>query len=452
MKHLKANKTSYRSLRLSIFFTLANAVTFFHLPNAFGELAKESSSLEVAQYESCQQNMSYVTEVDREFNKACREADLGGRQACLETLANCEGEDAKDNDQCIEGMTTESDVKQDREKLEALRKEQDKLQESIKEQQGNIADYEQRAIDINRSKDEQRANLKQALADVGTQKALAQAKENQELEKIEIQVDQAKDQLVRAEFKLREFVLSKIDQCHEQAEKHRQEVYKGYVQAAQSGRVKYSHTSLFGMTGLSVKEIARIQGSNRMRRCMAMRVSLRDGNQITPYGMRYKLEGQKIEHEKSMLDKAISRMKNKRVEIQNANSATLASLSQVESEHIANYQRQVLRLNQEGRALIRQEKNALKEINRLQIKAVSLMLSTNFSESRLQKNHGKGIKIASDDKIKAFKEAYQARDSLESAAQRAKNGADRCKSSEFIQDILKSLGVEAVEAVEAVGV
>jgi hypothetical protein len=390
--------------------------------------------------------VSEVSRIERELNQACREADLGSRNACIQTLRECEAEGASENDRCVAGMTPESDIRRQREDLEAKREEMTSIQEQIQAQQASIADLEEQALAINEEKVAARRALDESLAEIGNQRAETQRQLNSDLEQLEIAVDQAKDQLVTLELGFREFVLSKVDQCQEQAEQHRQETYNNYVQAAQRGRARYSQASLFRMTGMSVQEIARNQGRNMMNRCMRQRTSAREGNQMTPFGRRYQLERDKIAAQRRVLNREIGRMEEKVEEVQAANLQTLASISQAEAAQVANFQREVLVLNQRGAALVRQEQEALQRIENLQIESLGLMMDINNMENQLQRSHGDDIRIASDDTVEAYREAHQAADSLLSAARRAESGAERCNQLNFITGILEAfeLADEAV--------
>ena len=428
--------------KLLNFYTVAKAIKSALLVMGLVIASHTASATEIAEttevtnINNCQANVNDVTRIERELNEACRTAGLGSKRACIQTLNDCEGDDAEENESCLDNMTTEAQVKRDREELEELKAKQTELEDKIKEEQSSIVDLEAQAVEINRARDDARRELNTALADVGTQRAQAQAQENADLEQLEIAVDQAKDQLVTLELGFREFVLSRVDQCQEQAEAHRQQVYGNYVNAASRGKVKYTQHSLFRMTGMSVQEISRNQGRNMFRRCMRQRTGNREGNEPTPYGRRHEIERDKVEHQRNVLNREIRRMERKVVEVQESHRATIAGLSQVEAGHIANHQTEVLRLNQEGAILIRQERDALARIDKMQMESIGLMLDITTKENKLQKSHGEGIKMASDEEAEAYREAQQAMDSLKSAANRAQGTAERCQQANFIDGIL----------------
>lgn len=452
MKAFKLLK-KYTDEKVLKLLTLSVSLIGLVTTQAYASTSSEvGSSLDVAHFNSCQANESEITRIQRELNNACREAGLGSRAACIQTLHDCEGEDAEENDQCLPHMTTEADVKKDRERLEELRDRQNALNEQIEEQQQAVVGFEQEAVEINRLKGEAQAKLQQALADVGTQRAEAQAKLNMELEQLEIAVDQAKDQLATLTLGFREFTLSKIDECHEKAEQHNTQVYSNYVQAARGGRARYSQASLFRATGMSVREIARNQANREMKRCMALRVRTQGGGtEYTPYGRRYALERDKIKQQQSVIDREIDRMMHKRRDVQTANRATLANIARAEGAVISAHQAEVVSLNQQGAVLVRQEQQALRRIDQLNMQSMGLMLDITNMENELQRSHGEGIKVASDDEMEAYREAQQAADSLLDAAQNASHSVDRCNNQNFISGILDMFENDDVRAVASSG-
>ena len=440
-------------LKLLKFYTGENSLRIFILTlltislietgaraDSDGELAANKEEvLEVAAYKSCNQIVEDAMDVEKDLNQACSEANLGSQEACIQTLRECESEDdAKNNEECLEGMTMASDIKLGRKALDELKEKETALKEQIQEQQGNIADYEQQALEIRQDKDKSRAALDQALAEIGTRKAEFQRQENESLEKLESAVDDFRNKLVTLELRFRGFILSQVERCHAQAENHR----RSYVQAAQRGLIKYSSAKLFGMAGLSVQDRARKQGEMSMRRCMSMRNSRQHGNKITPYGRRYRLERERINLEKKMFNKAIRHMEAKKQDVKKAHYATLASLSQAERVSIAQNQRDVLRLNHAGVALIKREQAAIQKIQTLQFQSLALMSEIHSKENDLQKKHGDDIKIASNDTVKAYKKAHSLIQTLHTSAYRAEGVAANCNAQATVADMLRRLGIE----------
>lgn len=439
--------------KLLKFYTDAKALRLFVLTLSLGfstqvALADSelSASLDVTHANNCQANVSEVTRTEQELNAACREAGLGSRNACIQTLAECEGENASENDQCVDGMTPEGDIQDQREALEAKQEDMERIQEEIQAQQTTITELEQQAIEVNRAKGVARANLNEALTEIGTQRAQLQSQLNADLEQLEIAVEEAKNNLVQAEFRFRQFVLQKVGECNEESDRVAQTRYNGYRERARQGSARYSQAELFGMTGMSVREVARTYGRRAYRECLRQVNSARNGGNKTEWGMQYELQRDMIDHEKRVLNTAIQNMEQKAVSVQAAHEATRENLSRAESAQIDNYQSEVLALNQEGARLVRAEQVALQRINDLQFESVGLMLDINSMEDSLQRSHGGDIRVASDETVRAYREAHQASDSLLSAARRAESGAASCNQQDFIAGILRAfeLAEEAV--------
>jgi len=426
-----------KAFRLLKFYTDAKVLRLFILTSTLicgvSNAEEIGESIDVARHNSCSQSESEISRIQRELITACRNAGLGGQSACIQNLYDCEQEDAEDNDQCLAHMTTEDDIKKQREEVEALRERQAGLQAQIAEQQGIIASTEDQAIEINRQKGEAHTALQAALAEVNSQETQQQAALNAQLSELEVQVNSAKNEAIQASFTFREFVLEQTDKCHAEAKEYNDQIYANYVNRARRGVATYSQQSLFGMTGLSVREISRNRANVEMKRCMALEAQ---NGERTPFGRRYDLQRDRVRQLQKTVDNALDLMREKRREVRQAHANTRRALGEAKTAHISNFQSQVLSLNQQGEALVRREQQAINRIDQLQIESLALIGDIATAENELQKAHGEDIKVASDDELEAYREALQAADSLKQAAENAQYSTERCNNQNFIDSVL----------------
>jgi|GEM_PF-4818410 len=395
------------------------------------ELSEGAQSLEVAKYNTCSANRQDANRMEQEFIRACSDAGLGGKTSCIAKLSEC---DSSDGDKCPGKALTSK-----KNELESLKDKLSAMQTEIQELNGSQEELVEQNISLGRAKAEKQELLGQALAEINTSRTQAQAQLNTDLQKLEIAVEGAGDQLLVLELGLREFVLSRASECETKAEAYRSTIYNRYVTAARNGNIKYSHASLFGLTGMSVKELVRKKANKEMSKCMSLTTTLDSKTKITAYGARYQLEKDKVKLQRNTLAKSIKRMQDQKRLVREAHKQTLLSLSRAETGQISKYQKEVLALNQQGESLQRKRDSVAFKTMALASEAQSLKEKITALEGKLQSDYGQEILAADEDDVEDFLEAQQAKESLLSALRLAEDGAERCGAQNWITALKEKL-------------
>ncbi len=403
------------------------------------ELSEGAQSLEVAKYNTCSANKQDANRMEQEFIRACSNAGLGGKTSCIAKLSECDSSDGESK--CPGKALTAK-----KSKLESLKEKLSAMQNQIQELNGSQEELVEQAISLNRAKADKLELLDQALAEVNSSRTQAQAQLNTDLQKLEIAVEGAGDQLLVLELGLREFVLSRSSECETRAETYRSTIYNRYVTAARSGNIKYSHASLFGLTGMSVKELVRKRANKEMSKCMSLTTTVDSKTKITAYGARYQLEKDKLKLQRNTLSKSIKRMQDQKRLVREAHKQTMISLSRAETGQISKYQKEVLALSQQGESLQRKESSVVVRTTALILETGSLKTQISDLEGELLSDYGQEILAADEDDVEEFLEAQQAKESLLSALRLAEDGAQRCGAQNWITALKEKLESGSVVA------
>ena len=380
------------------------------------ELATFATSLTDAQFQAqrCDGATSNWRTSEKDFALACADAGLGSVSSCTSKLEKCDSSDNKYS-YCIGSATSRDDYKDDE------REKKDEERELQERKETLLADYQEKQTEIQRAKEEQdlvQQELQSTLAGIDNAKAQKQLELETSLQAIADQTANTRDEIDKAQLKLREFVVNNELKCRETALEEKNK----YILATRGKQLTVNQ--LFGRTGLSVNQAGSIRYEQVVRNCKALYT---DTGKSTGFGSQYRLQHKNIELQKSILKRQIARYETQKQQVIRNTRQALAVMDEQKQTAMINAQTASLRATQNVQLLQTQRNDIMAQINQLdgkmnilgrEVSTAQVMATVELGKSIVSGRQAAGedeVKVAKQDKIDAFNKAVGLKDMIDNA-------------------------------------